>query len=268
MAMFKLSEILERGMKGITSYKIKLVRHKASSVQIDGKPVKDSTPYTLYVDHPDLFLQYQSEQKEDVFRKVDYIVSFIGEEGTTARLIGVFKVEGYDEERRSKCDPNRFYYKLSEVDAFKDGFNERVIIDWGPGTRRFDQWLDPGKKDKDVLSIERQGVEWHFPGYEKVVLSFNRLKRIIDNNAGVWKDKLTAVKGIYVISDKSTGKLYVGAAFKEKEGIWGRWEVYAHTGGHGNNVILQAILKKDPTYAVRNFQWGILQTCSQFGHVD
>lgn len=247
-------------MPGITSKNVKLVRHAANSVEINGMMVDGYTPYSLYISNPESFLLYQSEQRTDLFKNVDYIVSFIGEDGTTARMIGVFKVDGYDYERRDKNDPMHFYYKLSEVEAFRKTLSERVIIDWG-APRPFCQNLKFGTKDKDVIAIERQGLEWKFQSYEQVLLEFNVLKRIIDGNSGIWKNKLTAVKGIYVISDKATGKLYVGKA-DNVDGIWGRWKEYVNTGGHGGNVKLKKLLAKKPNYAIDNLRWGILQTCS------
>lgn len=260
MAFLKLSEILEKGMPGITSKEVKLVRHAGNKVEIDGKAVPGD-PYSLYISNHDLFLKYQSEQTEDVFKDVDYIVSFIAEEGTSARLIGVFKVEGYDNARKAKNKlQNKFYYELSDVEAFKKEYSERIIIDWGKGTRSWWQWLKHGEKDKDVIAIEKQGVEWKYPTYEEIILPFEQLQRIINGNGGIWKHKLSAVKGIYVISDTLTGNLYVGSATRPN-GIWGRWSDYAKD-GHGGNVDLEALIKQDPDYAKNNFQWGILQTCS------
>ena len=262
MALIKLSDLLEKGMPGITSKKVKLVRHADTrkEVLINNKVVSGD-PYTWYINNPEDFLAYQSEQKDDVFKDADYIVSFIGEEGTTARMIGVFKVEGYDDARRAQYDSTKFYYKLSEVEAFKKEYSERIIIDWGKGTQNFHHWLRTGDKDKDVIAIEKQGVEWKYPGYEEIIVTFGQLRRIINGNSGIWKHKLSAVKGIYVISDDSTGKLYVGSATRP-EGIWGRWKEYADTGGHGGNVKLEGLIKKDPDYAKKHFHWGILQTCS------
>ena len=260
MAFLKLSEILEKGMPGITSKEVKLVRHAGNKVEIDGKAVPGD-PYSLYISNHDLFLKYQSEQTEDVFKDVDYIVSFIAEEGTSARLIGVFKVEGYDNARKAKNKlQNKFYYELSDVEAFKKEYSERIIIDWGKGTRSWWQWLKHGEKDKDVIAIEKQGVEWKYPTYEEIILPFEQLQRIIKGNGGIWKHKLSAVIGIYVISDTLTGNLYVGSATRPN-GIWGRWSDYAKD-GHGGNVDLEALIKQDPDYAKNYFQWGILQTCS------
>ena len=60
--------------------KIKVVRHKDSrkEVVIRGK-LEQGNPYDWYRYNRDLFIGYQSEQSKEVYKDVDYIVSFIGE---------------------------------------------------------------------------------------------------------------------------------------------------------------------------------------------
>jgi hypothetical protein len=67
---------------------------------------------------------------------------------------------------------------------------------------------------------------------------------------------LSATKGIYLISDTKTGKLYVGSAYGE-EGIWGRWTRYVSTNGHGDNKTLKELIASDPIHG-NNFQFSIL----------
>lgn len=63
------------------------------------------------------------------------------------------------------------------------------------------------------------------------------LEALVRQGAESWRAALAAVKGIYVISDSATGKLYVGKA-DGADGIWGRWTTYART-VHGHNVALE-----------------------------
>jgi len=51
-----------------------------------------------------------------------------------------------------------------------------------------------------------------------------------------WMNALSSVNGIYLIRDKSSGKLYVGSAYGE-DGIYGRWLHYAHSGDGGNKEL-------------------------------
>lgn len=220
---------------------------------IEGKPV-DGNPYEWYIKDRQKYIAYQSEQSEALFKDVDYIVSFIGEEGTTARMVGVYRILGLDQERIDKVNNGHFYYKMAEVSGFEE-LNERVIIDWGKSTITWHQWLH--KNDKEVVAIERKGIDWVCPDYEEIILSYEQLQRIFKDQISVWKNKLSSSNCIYVISDSKSGSLYVGSTYN-REGIWGRWKDYAST-GHGGDVELIKLLEADPEYAKKYFTWAILQ---------
>lgn len=256
MAIITISKLLKEAGLDITK-RIKLVRHKDSrSSQLVNGVEKKGSPYDWYLHDRETFIAYQSEQSFEVFKDVDYIISFIGEDGTTARMVGVYKVLGLDHQKYSSTDTNHIFYKMEEVKDIFDELNERVIIDWGKSAISWHQWLD--RNDKDVISIERKGIDWVCPDYEEIILSYAQLKRIFNSAISVWKNRLTACNCIYVISDSNTGKLYVGSTYNT-QGIWGRWVDYART-GHGDNVELIKLLKDDPEYATKYFKWAILQT--------
>ena len=120
MAILTISKLLNEAGLDI-SKRIKLVRHKDSRKEqlIEGKPFLGN-PYEWYVKDRQTFINYQAEQSEDRFKGVDYIVSFIGEEGTTARMVGVYCVLGLDEEKMKRINNGRFFYKMEEI----KGFNE------------------------------------------------------------------------------------------------------------------------------------------------
>ena len=90
-----------------------------------------------------------------------------------------------------------------------------------------------------------------FPGYEKVNVSWPELSRVIDKET--WKTALQNQKGVYLITDKSTGKKYVGSAYGENM-ILGRWISYIKT-GHGGNVGLKSLTFD---YIKENFMYSIL----------
>jgi hypothetical protein len=254
MAILTISKLLnEAGLD--TTKRIKLLRHKDNrkGLMIEGKPV-DGNPYEWYIKDRQKFIAYQSEQSEALFKDVDYIVSFIGEEGTTARMVGVYRILGLDQERIDKVNNGHFYYKMAEVSGFEE-LNERVIIDWGKSTITWHQWLH--KNDKEVVAIERKGIDWVCPDYEEIILSYEQLQRIFKDQISVWKNKLSSSNCIYVISDSKSGSLYVGSTYN-REGIWGRWKDYAST-GHGGDVELIKLLEADPEYAKKYFTWAILQ---------
>lgn len=254
MAIIKIGELLKlRGLD--TNKRIKLVRHKdARQKQLINGIEVEGNPYDWYRNDKDRFIAYQSEQHRDVFKNVDYIVSFIGENGTIARFIGIYKIEGTDNERNT----DKYCYKMTEVEGF-DELKERIIIEWGPSAISWHQWLND-KNDKEIIEIT-PGFDHIFPGYEKITLTLAQLKNIIlEKEYPEWKKMLSAVNCIYIITDRKTGKNYIGSTYG-KEGIWGRWKEYARTGGHGNNVTLQKLYTQDNRYP-NNFSWSILETLS------
>ena len=90
-----------------------------------------------------------------------------------------------------------------------------------------------------------------FPGYDKVNISWEELSRVITKES--WKTALENQKGVYLITDISTGKMYVGSAYGENM-ILGRWKSYIAI-GHGGNVELKNL---NFTYIKQNFRFSIL----------
>ncbi len=90
-----------------------------------------------------------------------------------------------------------------------------------------------------------------FPGYDKVNVTWQDLSRLIDKES--WKTALQNQKGVYLITDIATGKMYVGSAYGENM-ILGRWQAYIKT-GHGDNVELRNL---DFEYIKQNFRYAIL----------
>ena len=70
-----------------------------------------------------------------------------------------------------------------------------------------------------------------FPGYEKINHDFAALEVIFRTHRPDWKAALEHIKGVYLITDKSNGKKYVGSAYGDY-GVWARWSCYIGT-GHG-----------------------------------
>jgi hypothetical protein len=89
-----------------------------------------------------------------------------------------------------------------------------------------------------------------FPGYEKVNISWSEMKRVLEKDN--WKTALQNQKGVYLLTDKSNGKMYVGSAYGENM-ILGRWRAYILT-GNGGNVGLRKLsfdhIKKNFNYTI------------------
>lgn len=77
-----------------------------------------------------------------------------------------------------------------------------------------------------------------FPGFDRVRLTYTELCEMVqDHRYADWQVALREVQGIYLITDSSNGKQYVGKA-DGGERILGRWYSYARD-GHGGNVALR-----------------------------
>lgn len=100
-----------------------------------------------------------------------------------------------------------------------------------------------------------------FPGYQNVSLTHKELQQIISRDEPSWKQALSYVKGIYVITDTITGKLYIGSASGNTDGIWQRWHGYADVRNLSNsNKEFDNILKnKSANYIIDNFKYSILE---------
>lgn len=99
-----------------------------------------------------------------------------------------------------------------------------------------------------------------FAGFDAVNIDYKTLKHIIFDNILSWKSALSNVKGIYLIVDTATGKQYVGSAYGD-DCIWQRWSCYAKD-GHGGNIELKELLKKNGEDYKYNFKYSILEVCN------
>ena len=148
---------------GLPQKRVKLVRHLDTDNGID---VKNLLPnhlasgqtqlrdlHDLYRNDRDIFLDYQRQQgkrkgRRPVFDTCDYIVSFLREDGGRARFVGVFRVEGKDQNRETS---QHCYYILTEVAGFEK-FKDKLVIKWGKNySRVLASWL---RKDVPVKVLE------------------------------------------------------------------------------------------------------------------
>lgn len=105
-----------------------------------------------------------------------------------------------------------------------------------------------------------------FPGYKNVSVSYRELKKKLESPE--WRTALSCRKGVYLITDRATGKLYIGSAYGTN-GILGRWETYIKSGYDKNEVengeypnkrLQELVAAKGLTYVQENFQYSILET--------
>ena len=142
-------------------------------------------------------------------------------------------------------------YEYEQMNEFEKYFG-RVVIEYKNKDRNMNRWANTVIRDCKVLQILEDTFDDDiFPGYENVSKSWKELQNIL--NKGVWKTALENQKGIYLITDKSNGKMYVGSATGD-DMIYGRWSTYIKN-GHGGNAELRTL---DFSHIKDNFYYSIL----------
>ncbi|MBN4055807.1 GIY-YIG nuclease family protein [bacterium AH-315-J23] len=154
--------------------------------------------------------------------------------------------------------PNSHSYEIEELKEFRK-YVGRLKIKMPTPSRGRAFYLEKYIDKMSVLEILRQPYSGElFPGYECINHSYKALQAIFNIQRSDWKAALVNIKGVYVITDKSNGKKYVGAAYGS-EGIWYRWSNYMAS-GHGGNVQLKKIIQDEGIkYAHENFIFSLLE---------
>ncbi|WP_438443025.1 GIY-YIG nuclease family protein [Kluyvera georgiana] len=149
-------------------------------------------------------------------------------------------------------------YKIKLVDEHSGLIGRLLIEHPGPGARGrsflFENYFHQ-MKVAEIFESEYSGET--FCGFDQVKHSFETLEHIIKKQKLDWKRALLNVKGVYLITDKSNGKVYVGSAYNG-QGIWSRWETYVYTGHGWNEGIAELLNEVGIEYARKNFQFSIL----------
>jgi hypothetical protein len=95
------------------------------------------------------------------------------------------------------------------------------------------------------------------PGFRVVNLAKADLDLIVAKGLESWRTALSNVAGVYLISDTTTGKLYVGSALGAG-GIWQRWCCYAND-CHGGNVELKRLIEMEGRQRANAFRFTVLE---------
>jgi hypothetical protein len=154
-------------------------------------------------------------------------------------------------------------YKLVPTGLNKD-YEKRLIIkiDKPIGRNLYNRWFTTvDSLGAEVYELAPDTKLAHFPGYNKVNLTHDKMVRILNNDEQSWKQALSNVKGIYAITDKETGKIYIGSASGNSGGLWQRWSSYANvknlTGGNKAFKELKGEFGID--YIMNNFNYSIIE---------
>lgn len=103
----------------------------------------------------------------------------------------------------------------------------------------------------------------NFPGYDNVRLSYWQLSAIINKAKQDWVAALRSQKAVYLITDKNTGKLYVGSATSDNGMLLQRWTAYVKNGHGGNKELMALVEKLGFEYIKSYFQYSILENYNQ-----
>ena len=150
-------------------------------------------------------------------------------------------------------------YEGEELEEYKQYYG-RVIIKYHKTQRSQGLYYDKLGKEMEIQHILPTMFDGDdFPGYDKVRLTFQELTTILNRGKRDWIAALENQKAVYLISDKSNGRLYVGSATGDKGMLLQRWKDYANNGHGGNKELLKIIKEKGFEYVKKNFQYSILE---------
>lgn len=258
MSLLNFSDVLRK--TGIDPAKTKLIRHALS----DGK-------CRAYYE-AGMIDTYTALQKRGFSKGYAYWAVFLNDKGSYARFYALYKVNGVlsnTAELMPKGCPTSddfqgegSFFLLQRMDCLKE-YEQRLLIDWGKSTR---MWHQKGTTEKPIIAIQTVNKQ-PFPGYEKIVLSFDQLETVVENTIDyeLWQTALSSVKGVYLIADRETGKQYVGSAYGS-DGLLGRWRCYVDS-YHGNNKQMIELIDAKPEQ-YKHFQFSILQLIEKTATAD
>ena len=198
------------------------------------------------------FQEFQEAQNLKNFGR-KYIISMIKLHGEDLWLFaGVYESFGV-----FKKEKDLYLYSTKLVEKFST-LSGRLLLKYRRPSRQSYPYGESIKGFAEVdqilskpISIER------FTGYDDIFIAKSVLRAIIRDEIADWKSALSAISGVYLVTDSTTGKLYVGSAYGE-QGIWGRWLAYDSSGHAGNKELKKLLSDKGVCYA-DSFKFSVLQ---------
>lgn len=211
----------------------------------------------------DAYQRCQPVHVEAALCKAQHLVSTFGTEAGKATFVGVYHRRGEKEmpgrdwldmpsNKRlielgdSGPNPKRTikYFDLVQTPHLQD-WSGRLVLRWSPPERSWYRWASKNEFLVDAI-LPESGFVRRLPAWHDIVLSWAQLQTLPLS----WRAALQQWRGIYVIADHGSSKLYVGSAYG-RDNILARWQQYANS-GHGGNVDLKG---RDP----HQFRFAILQ---------
>lgn len=241
--------ILLNDLLGLDEYEIKKTRLKLNI------PEKGKNPLDLYKSNPDeininWFLSHSSRR---YFHTGQIAICFVRVSQDEWLLTTIKNILS-----ELKTD-NGVGYEAEEIDKYK-GFFGRVVVKYHNTVKNMGKVFENVMNELEVLEILPEAYKGdEFPGYENICLDYSMLKTIVEREFKGWRGALKNQKAVYLITDKSNGKLYVGSATAAKGMLWQRWSDYAINGHGGNKELRDLISREGIKYVEDNFQYSILE---------
>lgn len=150
-------------------------------------------------------------------------------------------------------------FEGEELEQYK-AFYGRVIVQYHKASMAQGRYFSEIQDELIVNQILPDVFDGDdFPGYDNVRLSYSQLEIIIRRNKKDWIAALSNQKAVYLITDKNTGKLYVGSATSDKGMLLQRWTNYIDNGHGGNKELVDLVKKQGFDYVKKHFQYSILE---------
>ena len=154
---------------------------------------------------------------------------------------------------------NGINYIGEELDEYRKYFG-RVKIKYHRTSQTQGMFYNTIRNELEVLEILPNIFDGdEFPGYDNVRLSHTQLNSIITRKKKSWIAALENQKAVYLITDKSNGKHYVGSATSSKGMLLARWSNYSENGHGGNSELKKLVNEKGLEYIKQYFQYSILE---------
>ncbi len=253
--MIKLLDVLGITENELSDYKVHFATGESDKLK----------PYKKFL--IGAFKEWQERQTNKNFSR-KYILSLIYYDKNKWLFGGVYEVVSPEPELIKEGDRSLWKYETELVNRQTDLIG-RIIVGYKKEFRASypcleltspdNRYIAP--KDMSISSILDKRTSIHdFAGFDNVNIDYETLANIVADGIPSWKSALSNVKGIYLIADRHTGKLYVGSAYGG-DCIWQRWAAYA-ANGHGGNIELKELLKTNGEGYKYNFKYSILEVCN------
>ena len=216
----------------------------------------------------DSILSIWSSKKSRI-QEQDIIFQFIEIEQHKWILVDVANILDTHRENKGYNTITKKDFEVANAESIScyEPYYNRLIVNWKNINESF-YYVKKGIIDSvEVQNIleEDYRTKKYFVGYDKVCKSYKELKMVIEESS--WKEALSNVYGVYAITDRATGKIYIGSSTGDG-GIYSRWLTYVTVGydkeeesdiNYPNKGLQELVKEKGIQYIQEKFQYSIIE---------